>query len=1815
MKKRLRALSWMNLLMFCFTFLFPIAPVFAASMTLDPSTVTEGYSQPVNVTATGSGTNFSSGNTMVRIFDNGTPQLVSSIVYSPTSVSFQFPTGYSTGTYEVRIETPIEGSGVETVSQNFTVVNPSVSISPNSVTEGYTSPVSITATGSYTSWANGVTSVKLYDGENEIQGAISDLTISGATSLTFEIPTGRTAGTYTLKITTGLEVVETSFTVRTAGISLTPSTIQAGYASPVTIYVYGTNTNFVNGSSVADIVYNGQTVSNAVIVGSENVTGSGNMSFQLATGLAAKNYTVRIQTGSELVSCPFTIYSTSLSVNPPSVPSTYGSAVTLTLTGTNTHFDNNSSVTLRNEGGTLPYMGSKTVNSGTSMNVQLNTGLGTGNYTLKVQSGTETAETSFSVFSSAVTINPAAAEVGYGSPITVTATGANTHFVNGQTSVTLHKSNQLVNNAITNVSVANSTSLTFDIATGQNEGTYTVKFTTGQEVAETQFMVSLANTPVRVNLTSAPQTINAGERTGAVRVQLQDAGGQPVNSTGDTTVNLNSANITGKFYDSPSGGLEISSVTISSGTSYTDFYYEDTKSGTVTITVSSTGLTGGNQTVTVNPGVPAKLALSVSSTNSVDSRLPVNLSLLDQFNNNTVASEVYTIDLSPTPGGTFYTALLGGGAVTQVNVGSGQGTASAYFETSTPGTYSLTAASTGLTSASSDTTFTSGVLDHFQLFQGPLTVNVNTNVTIKVYARDQYNNIATGYRGTVSFNSSDTFAVLPASYSFQASDNGVKTFTVKFLTPNKPGGETVTITDSAAGTSIISNVYTVTAPVTGLTLSKTNSVLIVGGQDSLSAVIAPSNATNKNVTWTSSDTGVVTVAGSGVNATITGVANGTATVRATSQEGGFLAECTVKVVPKVSSVSVPANSVYKIGDSMDFTVNFDNGVTVTGTDATLGLTIGSTAVQAVYQSKTANSMTFRYTIQSGEQDLDGITVGALTLNTTTIKDNNGNDALLTLNNIGTTAEVLVDASQPEVLTVNLPADGSYGVGSNIDLTVVFDEPVIVSGTNATLNLTVGSTTREAAFQTKTANSITFRYAVQAGEVDTNGISLGSINLNSDTIKDTVNNDAVLTLNNVGSTAGILVDGVVPAVQSVSAPGNGTYKPGDVMDFTVTFTENVTVTGTGSTLGLTVGSTGVQAVYQSKTANSVTFRYTVPSGVSDTDGISVGAITLNGTSITDAADNSANLTLNSVGSTTGVLVDGIIPAVTSVSVPSAGTYVAGQNLDFTVNFDDNVTVTGTDATLGLTIGSVSVQAAYQSKTANSITFRYTVQSGKQDNDGVSVGGITLNTTTIKDAAGNNANLALNNIGSTSGVLVDAVKPTVITTDPAGSATAVAVDKTITVTFNENILQGTNFNGITLKQGDTVVQIVYSINAATLTIDPAANLDNSKSYTVTIPAAAVKDSVENALAAQYVFSFTTVSASSPGGGGGGGTPVNPPAADVTVTKNVDPSKPTTVENAGGTVKLDVPAGAIEVNTGTNVNITITVIPKAEADNLIKNATPPEGFKAIGKAIEFKAEAVTEEGKTYIKSFGKPLKLTVELSADELSTISNPNKLGLFRVNDDGMMTFVGGKLVNGKLVVDMYGFSKYVVAEVNLTFNDMAGHWAGQDVELMASKYVVQGYPSGEFKPNGKVTRAEFAAMLVKAMNLPVESSAGNVTFKDVNNGIWYNDVVNTAVKAGLIKGYNDGTFRPNELVTREQMAVMLTNALIASGKSEAVTAEQVEAAIKDYSDTGSISDWAKAGLAQAVREGIVHGKTSSSLVPQDKATRAEAAVMISKFWEK
>jgi hypothetical protein len=296
---------------------------------------------------------------------------------------------------------------------------------------------------------------------------------------------------------------------------------------------------------------------------------------------------------------------------------------------------------------------------------------------------------------------------------------------------------------------------------------------------------------------------------------------------------------------------------------------------------------------------------------------------------------------------------------------------------------------------------------------------------------------------------------------------------------------------------------------------------------------------------------------------------------------------------------------------------------------------------------------------------------------------------------------------------------------------------------------------------------------------------------------------------------------------------------------------------------------------------------------------------------------------------------------------------------------------------------------------------------------------------------------------------------------------------------------------------------------------------------------------------------------------------------------------------------------------IDFTVVGLSTTESSGLLADATPPAGFMALSSVINFSAVTEQDGQQVSIHAFPRPVTFTLTLTPEELARISDPAKVGLYRLNADGTLTFVGGRLVGNKLTVEMHSFSQYLAGEFGATFTDIADHWAKADIELMAARWVVRGDGNGLFDPNGKVTRAQFAVMLSRAMLLPAATTKPN--FSDVTPQDYFYNELAAAVEAGLIKGYDDGTFRPNDLITREQLAVMITRALRVSGKVQAGAGSA--SVLTPFTDLGQVSAWALDELTVAVEQGIVSGTTTTTLAPLANASRAEAAVMVRRFWSK
>lgn len=166
-----------------------------------------------------------------------------------------------------------------------------------------------------------------------------------------------------------------------------------------------------------------------------------------------------------------------------------------------------------------------------------------------------------------------------------------------------------------------------------------------------------------------------------------------------------------------------------------------------------------------------------------------------------------------------------------------------------------------------------------------------------------------------------------------------------------------------------------------------------------------------------------------------------------------------------------------------------------------------------------------------------------------------------------------------------------------------------------------------------------------------------------------------------------------------------------------------------------------------------------------------------------------------------------------------------------------------------------------------------------------------------------------------------------------------------------------------------------------------------------------------------------------------------------------------------------------------------------------------------------------------------------------------------------------------------------------FSDLEGHWAKDTVEQLADEGVISGFEDGTFRPDQSVTRAEFTKMIVQAFSL----SAGDksVSFTDVAADAWYAQPISIAAGSEIILG-SDGAFSPNEEITRQDAAMILQR-----------TAEKLGISLsgeESFADQEQIAPYARQAVALLAGSGILHGD-GGYFRPIDTTTRAEAATMI------
>lgn len=187
------------------------------------------------------------------------------------------------------------------------------------------------------------------------------------------------------------------------------------------------------------------------------------------------------------------------------------------------------------------------------------------------------------------------------------------------------------------------------------------------------------------------------------------------------------------------------------------------------------------------------------------------------------------------------------------------------------------------------------------------------------------------------------------------------------------------------------------------------------------------------------------------------------------------------------------------------------------------------------------------------------------------------------------------------------------------------------------------------------------------------------------------------------------------------------------------------------------------------------------------------------------------------------------------------------------------------------------------------------------------------------------------------------------------------------------------------------------------------------------------------------------------------------------------------------------------------------------------------------------------------------------------------------------------------------AEVITPSVNSTvkFNDIQNHINQKAIEYLASAGVIIGISETEFAPDKNISRAEFAAIVVRALKLTGKSLH---SFADVPSGSWCEEYISCAYENGIIKGVSDTNFSPNNTITKEEAAVMLARAAKIEGQNVDMTETQIRDMLAQFEDYTKINTWAKAALAYCYKSGIF-SQEELLILPQSEASRCDVAQMV------
>ncbi len=431
-------------------------------------------------------------------------------------------------------------------------------------------------------------------------------------------------------------------------------------------------------------------------------------------------------------------------------------------------------------------------------------------------------------------------------------------------------------------------------------------------------------------------------------------------------------------------------------------------------------------------------------------------------------------------------------------------------------------------------------------------------------------------------------------------------------------------------------------------------------------------------------------------------------------------------------------------------------------------------------------------------------------------------------------------------------------------------------------------------------------------------------------------------------------------------------------------------------------------------------------------------------------------------------------------------------------------------------------------------------------------------------------------------------------------------------------GQTLSDIKLNGGATDVSGKFAWKDGSIT----PGVGTSEQYVVFTP-----DDTTNYNTVEFQIDVTVQAATT----SGGGTTTTPPAAAnstpaqtdvrdgtaITAVSAADGDKlvQEAVENQSRTIvikpeitgdvtktQVSIPASTVgRIQSETNASLTVSTpiadaaIPREALDTLAgAGGDVSVSAEQAGQAVTF---TLTAGGETVERVPGG---LTLTVPAED----AGPGTVAML-VHEDGTREIIQRSIVeDGRMSIPLDGSATVEIVDNGRVFADVPPeNWASEAVTFASARELFSGTSETTFSPDETMSRAMLATVLYRLEGQPEKEAMS--AYSDVSDGAWYADSVAWAVENGIVNGYGDGQFGPNDSVTREQFVVMLWRYV---GSPRAGRRDL------DFADAEQVSGYAREALCWAVENGVLKGSGKGRLVPGGTATRAEAAQMLKNFME-